>query len=185
MCFREALRLAHELGDWRSVAMAVEGVARTEIARGRYEEGVLLLGAAAPIWRASLGAVPTRWRAWLEEWPRRAEAKLGTRRFQQAWKQGLTLSMVDTVSRVLDQAAPASPRLEPPGRYQLTRREAEVAALVAQGLRNREIAERLVVSERTVESHVEHILAKLGLSSRVQVAALAAEMGLEAAPGST
>jgi DNA-binding NarL/FixJ family response regulator len=46
-----------------------------------------------------------------------------------------------------------------------------VAALAAQGLMNREIAERLVVSERTVEAHVAHILAKLGIASRVQLAA--------------
>ena len=55
----------------------------------------------------------------------------------------------------------------------LTVREREVAALVAQGLTNRDIAGRLVVSKRTVDAHVEHILAKLGFASRVQVAALA------------
>ena len=54
----------------------------------------------------------------------------------------------------------------------LTAREREVAALIAQGLTNRGIA-RLVVSKRTVDAHVEHILAKLGFASRVQVAALA------------
>jgi non-specific serine/threonine protein kinase len=55
----------------------------------------------------------------------------------------------------------------------LTAREREVAALVAEGLTNRDIAGRLVVSKRTVDAHVEHILAKLGFGSRVQVAALA------------
>ncbi|MGH3826302.1 MAG: response regulator transcription factor [Pseudonocardiaceae bacterium] len=50
--------------------------------------------------------------------------------------------------------------------------------LVAQGLRNREIAARLFVSERTVESHVDHILTKLGLSSRTQVVAWAGDLGL-------
>jgi non-specific serine/threonine protein kinase len=55
----------------------------------------------------------------------------------------------------------------------LTAREREVAGLVAQGLTNRDIAGRLVVSKRTVDAHVEHILAKLGFASRVQVAALA------------
>jgi predicted ATPase/DNA-binding CsgD family transcriptional regulator len=55
----------------------------------------------------------------------------------------------------------------------LTVRERQVAALVVEGLTNREIAARLVVSKRTIDAHVEHILAKLGLSSRVQVAACA------------
>ena len=52
----------------------------------------------------------------------------------------------------------------------LSRREREVAQLLAQGLSNREIAERLYLSERTVDNHVHHILAKLGFDSRVQVA---------------
>ncbi|MDQ4091221.1 MAG: AAA family ATPase [Actinomycetota bacterium] len=53
----------------------------------------------------------------------------------------------------------------------LTRREREVAALVAEGRSNREIAEHFVLSERTVETHVSRILTKLGLSSRTQLAA--------------
>jgi predicted ATPase/DNA-binding CsgD family transcriptional regulator len=53
----------------------------------------------------------------------------------------------------------------------LTKRELEVAALIESGLSNREIAERLVISKRTADGHVERILAKLGFSSRAQVAA--------------
>jgi DNA-binding NarL/FixJ family response regulator len=46
-----------------------------------------------------------------------------------------------------------------------------VAALVAQGLSNREVSERLVVSERTIEGHVDRVLGKLGFRSRAQIAA--------------
>ena len=53
----------------------------------------------------------------------------------------------------------------------LTRREREVAKLVARGLTNRRIAKELVLSERTVENHVSNILKKLKLSSRSEVAA--------------
>ena len=56
----------------------------------------------------------------------------------------------------------------------LTRRESEVAELVAQGLTNRELAEHLVLSERTVQGHVENILRKLGFTSRTQIAAWSA-----------
>ncbi len=62
----------------------------------------------------------------------------------------------------------------------LSRREREVAALVARGLTNREIARTLFVSERTAENHVQHILTKLGFGSRAQIAAWAASGGLPA-----
>ena len=69
--------------------------------------------------------------------------------------------------------APASPD---PGR--LTAREREVAALIAQGLSNRDIAARLVISARTAETHVQHIMVKLGLTARAQIAAwMAADTG--------
>jgi DNA-binding CsgD family transcriptional regulator len=53
----------------------------------------------------------------------------------------------------------------------LTRREAEVATLVAEGLTNRQIAQRLVIAERTAQNHVQHILTKLGFTTRSQIAA--------------
>jgi DNA-binding CsgD family transcriptional regulator/sugar lactone lactonase YvrE len=68
----------------------------------------------------------------------------------------------------------------------LTRREREVATLVAQGLTNREIATRLFISERTAESHVEQIRGKLGFRSRTQIAAWLAEASpADAAPAPT
>jgi len=60
--------------------------------------------------------------------------------------------------------------LKAPASSRLTRREWEIAELVAKGLSNREIAERLVLSERTAQNHVQHILTKLGLPNRGQVA---------------
>src|SRR6516225_3719795 len=65
----------------------------------------------------------------------------------------------------------------PADRRSLTPREREVAELVAGGLSNRQIAERLVISERTAEAHVEHIRAKLDCRSRAQVAAWFVETG--------
>jgi DNA-binding NarL/FixJ family response regulator len=60
--------------------------------------------------------------------------------------------------------------LKAPASARLTRREWEIAELVAEGLSNREIAERLVLSERTAQNHVQHILTKLGLPNRGQIA---------------
>ena len=60
----------------------------------------------------------------------------------------------------------------------LTEREREVAALIAQGKSNREIADTLVVGVRTVEAHISNIFSKLGYTSRAQIASWATEKGL-------
>src|SRR5579864_7540286 len=67
-----------------------------------------------------------------------------------------------------------SPQL-PSGTRLLSRREREIAGLVAEGLTNREIARRLFISERTAEGHVEQIRNKLGFTSRSQVASWATQ----------
>ncbi|MHA6785861.1 ATP-binding protein [Pseudonocardia saturnea] len=84
----------------------------------------------------------------------------------------------DRLVRALGMTALAGPSAElvrrlGPGDGGLSPREAEIAALVAEGLTNRGIAERLVISERTAGNHVAHILTKLGFTSRSQVAAWA------------
>jgi DNA-binding NarL/FixJ family response regulator len=60
----------------------------------------------------------------------------------------------------------------------LTAREREIAALIAHGKSNREIADKLVISETTAERHVANILSKLGFNSRTQIAVWAVEKGL-------
>jgi non-specific serine/threonine protein kinase len=54
---------------------------------------------------------------------------------------------------------------------ELTKRERQVADLIARGFTNKQIAAKLVISQRTAQGHVEHILAKLGFTSRAQIAA--------------
>jgi DNA-binding CsgD family transcriptional regulator len=81
------------------------------------------------------------------------------------------------VERLSMQTAPRVERPDPARLAPLSRREREVALLVADGLTNSEIGVRLVISERTAEGHVERIREKLGLRSRAQVAAWVAEHG--------
>jgi non-specific serine/threonine protein kinase len=104
---------------------------------------------------------------------------------------GLASSIGDTADRErFESAALATlPRLRAPSENRrvkeafggLTAREREVAALVARGKSNREIADDLVLGERTIETHVGNILSKLGFTTRVQIAAWAVEVGLPTA----
>jgi len=82
-------------------------------------------------------------------------------------------SIADKLMRELQRSSDLPPTEEP-----LTEREEEVLKLVAQGLRNQEIAEKLVISERTVRTHVSSILNKLHLANRTQAALYALREGL-------
>ena len=87
---------------------------------------------------------------------------------------GITRRLIAEFSRL--DARPRSPLRQRVG--DLTERETEVLALIAQGLSNAEIAVRLVVAEQTVKTHVGRILVKLGLRDRTQAAVFAYESGL-------
>jgi DNA-binding NarL/FixJ family response regulator len=85
----------------------------------------------------------------------------------------VTRAVIEEFVRRSPAAAPPAPELE-----QLTEREREVLLLLARGLSNAEIAERLVVGSGTVKTHVAHVLAKLGVRDRVQAVIMAYETGL-------
>jgi DNA-binding NarL/FixJ family response regulator len=87
-----------------------------------------------------------------------------------AKRSAVALAMVACLHKIDRLAAQVAGRADAEG---LTRREREVAELVAEGLTNREIATRLFVSPRTAENHVQHVLTKLGLANRSQIAAWA------------
>lgn len=86
-------------------------------------------------------------------------------------------SLHPTIARKLMRELSQPPGL-PPTTDPLTEREVEILRLVAQGLSNDEIAERLVISERTVRTHVSHILDKLHLANRTQMALYAVREGI-------
>ncbi len=83
------------------------------------------------------------------------------------------MSYGEAIRYALQEGSPQRSQAESvPGRlWPLTRRESEIAELVAQGLSNKDIAAALVISQRTAEGHIEHILDKLGFNSRTQIAA--------------
>ena len=107
----------------------------------------------------------------------RAKARdaLGSRAFEAAVQRGKSFTLDEALAYALGEqptaqpapsTAPAAPELP-----QLTRREREVATLVARGMSNKDIAAKLVIAQRTAEGHVEHILTKLGFTSRNQITA--------------
>ena len=109
---------------------------------------------------------------------------LGERVFAKSYREGLLLPRTELWSALLDDDpapdSPAAGHRVPPvqgGVGALTRREQQIAFLVAQGKSNREMAAELVISFRTVEGHVEHVLAKLGFRSRAEIASWAADQG--------
>ena len=83
----------------------------------------------------------------------------------------------DAVEAVLAAAGHRVPRRRT-GPAGLTQREIDVLELLARGLTNKEIAERLVISRKTVANHVEHIYAKIGVSTRTAAALFATQHGL-------
>ncbi|MFJ9845094.1 response regulator transcription factor [Kitasatospora sp. NPDC101155] len=103
--------------------------------------------------------------AYYEEAVRCSRAQLGERRFAEAFHAGTRLDLEESVRLALSAEQPPAA-----GRSELSRREQQVAGLVAEGLTNREIADRLVLSQRTVETHVSRIMTKLDLGSRAQLA---------------
>jgi predicted ATPase/DNA-binding CsgD family transcriptional regulator len=168
------------MSDLSRVADALESWAKLSSSLGQPDRAVRLAGASAAL-RDSTGAAlsPIATRR-LERWCASLRRTLGGPGFAEHWTAGYGLSLEHAVELALsavtsDASLAATHSAARP--VDVTRREMEVAALVARGLTNREIAEKLVVSERTAEWHVARILTRLGLKTRAQIAAWVARRG--------
>lgn len=110
---------------------------------------------------------------------------IGGRPYQPVWLDFGEGSVDGWLSRLVDaeiDAAEQAARRPPGDDDGLSTRELEVLALIAEGLSNRGIGERLVISEKTAGRHVSNIFAKLGVHNRAQAARIAAERGVAGAP---
>ncbi len=182
---RQSLTLRRDLGDKSGIAECLAHLAGIAAAMRKPERAARLLGAAEAL-RGSIGAqLPPAHRADCERTAAIARKRLGKRAFAEAWAAGRQMTTEQAVADGLTAAAPAAEgagaaAARIPGNVPgpLTSREREVAALIAQGHTNRDIASALVITEGTAANHVQHILNKLGLRSRAQIAAWAAEHGL-------
>jgi len=176
--FQESLALGRELNFREIVIMCLAGLAGASAGDLQPERAARLLGAADALLKATGAQLEPADRPDFERNVGMVRARLGEAAFAAAWAegQGMTLEQAIEYARALV-ATPAKVRATKKTEV-LTRREQEVAALIARGLTNREIAKLLVITERTAETHVQHILNKLGVNSRAQVAAWAVEYGL-------
>jgi DNA-binding CsgD family transcriptional regulator len=179
--FREAavalgasLEVKHALNDRLGMSACVELLALVSLEEGKALHACQLLGASRTLW-ASVGSPLFGSAALLETHDRyeeRTRQALGRKAFDQGYLRGGQLKTEEAVVLAgADMEGAFESGAESPDRARLTPRETEVANLVAEGLTNKEIADRLVISQRTAEGHVERVLDKMGFKSRTQVAA--------------
>jgi non-specific serine/threonine protein kinase len=173
------LSIKERLGDLHTIAMSFDLISVCLLATSDFERTAVLHGASERLWTL-LSAPVLMGPAYAEIRKSTADTArnaLSEERFDALAGYGyaLPLSVALAVAKGDAPAAPSaalSTEAKP-----LTRREKEIAGLVADGLGNRDIAERLYLSKRTVDSHLEHIFTKLGFTSRTQLAAWVRERG--------
>jgi predicted ATPase/DNA-binding CsgD family transcriptional regulator len=169
---REEIKIKRELNDVVGIAWAIEVFAWMAAEEDDAVRSARLFGASRALWRA-LGAYLSGFEVYLrrhDQYENKVRITLGETAFLVAFQQGTQLSTDQAVAYACGtHTPPPAPSAPPPAI--LTKREAQVAALVATGASNKQIADQLVISQRTAEGHVEHILAKLGFTSRAQIAA--------------
>jgi DNA-binding CsgD family transcriptional regulator len=177
---RSALRVQWEIGDRAELPATLEVVADLlSSAGGGQPQAAVLLGAAAALRElAEVSPAPAE-RAATERTSSRLRGRLGASAVAEATAQGRRASLSEVVEKALHCRVPAPGAASRPanGTAPLTPREHEVAALIARGLTNRQIARRLGIAEWTAVNHVRHIMRKLDCPSRIHVAQLMARHG--------
>jgi len=181
---RRCVRLFQPMHDLTGLSFGAQALSWCATSVSLDERAARLLGASQAVWRAS-GAKVDETSAYTmidHRCQTAVREAVGAAEFEQAFADGASYSLEQAVSLALGQEngtqtsdQPGSARFGPGAPGGLTRRELEIAQLLAEGLSNKGIAARLVISQRTVETHVDRILSKLGFVSRHQVASWVAE----------
>jgi len=177
---KQALALHRELDNRLAIAVTVDALACVAARTNRHTRAATIFGigdrlasevGTDPSKNATLGAIH-------DEHVLISRGALGDDAYDEAFSNGRKLPDDAALDLALETESESEPEQSPEMRARrvvlsgpLTRREREIAELVASGLSNRDIAERLVLSPRTTEGHVENILRKLGFRSRAQIAA--------------
>ena len=162
-------------GDRRALAECVIGLGAAAVRLRQPELAARLFGAAEATLEALGTSITPSNRADYERARSELAARLTPEQLAAYLAEGRQLSVEQALELGRELATAQSGALPLAG---LTNRELEIARLLARGYRNRQIAESLVITEKTAANHVQRVLDKLGVRSRAQVAARAAELGL-------
>jgi len=179
--WNESLSVFRAVNDWFGIIWSLVGLALGAATRRQDDRALRLAGAADRLAREySLTTWSFRAQQ-LEDARKQAHDRLGTRgRGEAAWKEGQTMTTAEALDYALGGDSPPEEGLTDGG--VLSRREREVVMMVASGMTNKQIAQRLFIAERTAEGHVERIRNKLGVRSRTEVATWAVGHGLQPHP---
>jgi non-specific serine/threonine protein kinase len=180
----QMLRIKRGFDDVLGVLHATELLAWV-VARRDPQRAALILGATEALWRPfgryllSFGPYLARHDGCVAQ----IRERLGEERFEECRRAGAAMDLPTLAAYALGEHVDVGPASsKQPDDHGLTAREREICGLVAQGLTDRLIAERLVISPRTVQTHVANILGKLGFRSRTEVTTWARTQGLADSP---
>ncbi|MDQ4132077.1 MAG: tetratricopeptide repeat protein [Actinomycetota bacterium] len=176
---REALLMRVEVDAWPGIADSLEGLAGMAVAEGRHGHAARLFGAGQALRDAWQLARPRPMARMYEPDVDASREGLGEEQFARHWARGSALPVHDAVSLALSGRVGGGAAM---GWNGLTSAERRVVRLVEEGLTNREIGGRLFVSPRTVSTHLSHVFAKLGVSSRVELASEASRRRVALGP---
>lgn len=183
--FTEALAAGQALGHRRIIVGALMGLGAVAQAQGQAEPAARLLGAADTLREAVGFQFEAVDQATYDRTLAAVRAQLDEATFDAAWEAGRALTLDDAIATATEVAEAVRSALEaqsasagPSYPADLTAREVEVLRLVAQGLTNPQIAERLIISPRTVHAHLRAIYGKLGVTNRSAATRFALEQGL-------
>ena len=168
----DALALAADIEAYAGIPDILESLAALATDVGSHREATRLFGAAHGM-RQRMGAV--RWKTYDADCEASVTAlrdAMGQKDFESAWAEGAALSTAEAIAYA--QRGRGQRKRPTTGWASLTPTERDVVRLVSEGLANNDIATRLFVSPRTVQTHLTHVYTKLGLASRVQLAQEAA-----------
>ena len=166
----EGAACKHALDDRPGLQALLETLAWMAAERGAHQRAATLLGCAERVRRSSAIPFQEGYRQQHERSMALALGGLGQRLIDATYERGLTMTIDDAMAFAVEERLPPRPvTVKTRTQSSLTKRELEIAHLIADDMSNHEIATRLFLSERTVETHVTHMFNKLGLNSRIQL----------------